>query len=69
MPKITAEMSITETVTSYPETAEVFMQFGMHCLGCAAARFENIDQGAKAHGIEVEPLIAALNAIIEKKEE
>lgn len=69
MPKVTAEMSITETVMNYPETAEVFMQFGMHCLGCAAARFENIDQGARAHGIEVEPLIAALNEAIEKKKE
>jgi len=69
MPKITAEMSITETVMNYPETAEIFMRFGMHCLGCAAARFENIEQGARAHGIEVEPLIAALNEAIENKKE
>jgi len=69
MSKITAEMSITETVMKFPETVNVFMNFGMHCLGCAAARFENIDQGARAHGIDVDALIAALNEAAEKKEE
>lgn len=30
---ITRNMSITEAVETYPETAEVFMQHGMHCFG------------------------------------
>ena len=38
-------MSIVEVV-QISETAEAFMAFGMGCLGCAAARFENIAQGA-----------------------
>ena len=37
------------------------MSYGMGCLGCAAARFENIEQGAMAHGIDVDALIADLN--------
>ena len=39
---ITKEMSITEIVQKYPKTIEVFMRHGMGCLGCAAARFENV---------------------------
>lgn len=60
-------MSITEVVSKYPETVPVFMQHGMGCLGCAAARFENIEQGALAHGINVDKLIEDLNKAVEKE--
>lgn len=63
---ITKNMSITEAVENYPETAEVFMNHGMHCLGCMAARFENIEQGALAHGIDVDKLIEDLNTVVNK---
>lgn len=61
---ITKEMGILEVVQKYPQTVEVFMQHGMACLGCAAARFENIAQGAAAHEIDVDALVAALNEAI-----
>lgn len=65
--KITAEMSITEIVQKYPQTAQVLMQQGMGCLGCSAARFENLGQGANAHGIDVEQLLSALNKAVEEQ--
>jgi hybrid cluster-associated redox disulfide protein len=34
------------------------------CFGCAIARFENVEQGAMAHGINVETLIQDLNAAV-----
>ncbi len=61
---ITKDMSIMEVVTNYPDTVPVFMQSGMGCIGCAAAHFENIEQGALAHGIDVDELIAALNEVV-----
>jgi hybrid cluster-associated redox disulfide protein len=61
---ITKEMSIVEVVQQYPQTVQVFRDYGMGCLGCAAARFENIDQGAAAHGIDITALIDALNKSI-----
>ncbi|HBT46690.1 MAG TPA: disulfide oxidoreductase [Peptococcaceae bacterium] len=61
-------MSITEVVNKYPETVPVFMEHGMGCLGCAAARFENIEQGAMAHGIDVDKLIEDLNRAVQGKE-
>ncbi|WP_277998771.1 DUF1858 domain-containing protein [Moorella sulfitireducens (nom. illeg.)] len=60
-------MSITEVVSKYPQTVPVFMEHGMGCLGCAAARFENIEQGARAHGIDIDSLIAALNMVVNKE--
>ena len=62
---ITAERSSMETVQKYPQTAAVFMEYGMGCLGCAAAHFENIGQGAAAHGIDIAALVEALNKVVE----
>ena len=61
MAELTEDMGILEVVQQYPQTAPVFMDFGMGCLGCAAAHFENIEQGASAHGIDVDALMVALN--------
>jgi len=64
--KITKEMPIMEIVQKYPQTVDVFMKHGMGCLGCAAARFENLAQGASAHGIDVDKLVTALNAAVKE---
>jgi hybrid cluster-associated redox disulfide protein len=61
---ITKDMSIGEIVQQYPQTIEVFLRHGLMCFGCAIARFENIEQGASAHGIAIEPLIQDLNAAV-----
>ena len=58
---ITKDMGIMEIVQKYPATVEVLQRFGMGCIGCAAAHFENIEQGALAHGIDVPALMDALN--------
>lgn len=65
--QITKDMSIIEVVQKHPETAEIFHNHGMGCLGCAAARFENIEQGASAHGINIDALIADLNKAVAGK--
>ena len=66
MDKITKEMSIGEVVQTYPQTIEVFLRHGLMCFGCAIARFENVEQGAVAHGISVEALMKDLNAAVSK---
>jgi hybrid cluster-associated redox disulfide protein len=63
---ITKEQSIIEVVQQYPKTIEVFRNYGMGCFGCAAARYENIEQGAAAHGIDIEALVADLNKAIQE---
>ena len=64
MATITKEMSIGEVVQTYPQTIEVFLKHGLMCLGCAIAQFENVEQGALAHGINVDALIADLNTVV-----
>ena len=64
MNTITKEMPIGEVVQNYPQTIEVFLRHGLMCFGCAIARFENVEQGAMAHGINVDALMNALNAAV-----
>lgn len=62
--KITKDMSIVEIVQKYPQTLEVFARYGLGCIGCAAARFENLEAGAKVHGIDVDKFVDDLNATV-----
>lgn len=66
---IDKSMTITEIVEKYPETFEVFISHGMHCIGCLAAEFENVEEGALVHGIDVDELIKDLNAVINETNE
>jgi len=64
---ISKDMTISEAVAKYPETIEVFLEYGMGCFGCGIAQFETIEQGASAHGINLKKLMDALNKIVSKK--
>ena len=57
-------MGIMEIVQNHPETVEVFQKFGMGCIGCAAAHFENLEAGAKVHGIDIDAMVDAMNELV-----
>ena len=63
---VTADMKIGEVVQKYPQLIRVFLSHGLMCVGCAAARFENIQEGAAAHGIDVDALVKDLNQAIQQ---
>ena len=46
---ITKDLIIGDVLDKYPETAELFLQMGMHCLGCPAARGETIEEACQVH--------------------
>ncbi len=60
---ITKDMGIMEIVEKYPDAVGVFQAYGLGCIGCMAARFETLEQGASAHGIDVDKLVEDLNKI------
>ena len=64
---ITKDMPIGKVVMEHPEVVDVFMDHGLHCIGCAAAHFENIAQGCEAHGIDADKLVDDLNKAVNKK--
>ncbi len=62
--QITKDMLIEEVVQRFPETVEVFQQYGVGCVGCSAAQYDNVEQGAVLHGVDVEQLVKELNACL-----
>ena len=64
MAKVTKEMGIMEIVQAHPESVAVFQKYGMGCLGCAAARFENLEAGARVHGFDVDAMVSEINELI-----
>lgn len=60
------EMLIADLLTlgEAEKIADTLMQFGMHCLGCAIAHNETLEEAAAVHGIDIDELIDALNKVI-----
>lgn len=65
---VAKEMPIGEIVQKWPQTVPVFLKHGLMCFGCAVARFENLEQGARAHRINVDALLKDLNAVVPQAE-
>ena len=63
---VTKDMIIAEVLDNYPETAPLFLEIGMHCLGCPSARGESVEQACMVHGADVDALIEKINALITK---
>ena len=61
---VTGETLVGEIVTKYPETVEILLSIGMHCLGCPASRAESLQEACMVHGIPAEQVIDAINAKI-----
>lgn len=55
---------IGDVLDRHPETAQLFLNIGMHCLGCPASRGETIEEACYVHGADADKLIEALNAAV-----
>ena len=65
---VTGETLIGEIVRNHPETIDVLLSIGMHCLGCPSAQMESLADACAVHGIPAEQVIEALNARIAENE-
>ena len=65
MAKVTKDMGILDIVQQYPESVAIFQKYGMGCLGCAEARFENLEAGARVHGFDPDKMVEDINALID----
>ncbi|MCL2847136.1 MAG: DUF1858 domain-containing protein [Firmicutes bacterium] len=63
MQKITPDMTIHNVLQAHPETVQVFLSFGMHCLGCPGARGETVGQAAAKHGVDLAEMLEKLNEV------
>ena len=61
---ITKDSIIGDILDQDSSAAPIFMDLGMHCLGCPASRGETLEQACFVHGQNVDELLGKLNAHI-----
>ncbi len=65
--KLTKETMIAEVLEMdyAEEIIPLFTAIGMHCLGCAAASEETVEEACLVHGIDPEAFVSAVNGVID----
>ncbi len=63
----TKDMTIQKVIELDEGTAQILMSSGMHCLGCAMAHGETLEQACAVHGIDVDTLIGQINTYLADK--
>ncbi|MCI9643005.1 MAG: DUF1858 domain-containing protein [Eubacterium sp.] len=67
MSVVTKETIIGDVLDMCPETAPLFLEMGMHCLGCPASRGESIEAACMVHGTNADELVDKINDFIKNK--
>ena len=69
--KITKDTIIDEITKEHPELTEVlFMDYGLHCVGCFGGSIETIGEGLAGHGMsdeDIDKVITELNDAVETR--
>ncbi|MBN9364226.1 MULTISPECIES: DUF1858 domain-containing protein [unclassified Devosia] len=60
-----SELCVAEIMQRWPPTMGVFIDFGMHCVGCPIAVFHTLADAADEHGLSLAELAREVEAAIE----
>lgn len=63
--EITRDTIIADVIQECPEAMPAFMDIGMHCIGCAMAGGETIEQACAAHGVDPDEFLVYLKEFLE----
>ena len=55
---------ISDIMMNAPDTVPLFQSIGMHCMGCAMASGENVEEACNAHGVDADLFVEKLNQFI-----
>jgi len=66
MSQITKDTIIADILNIAPDAAPLFRSIGMHCLGCAMASGETLDQACAAHGVDADKFLSELTEYVQQ---
>ena len=61
---IPTETIISDILENFPEAMAKSQERAMHCLGCALATAESLEQACAAHGVDPDEFIIELKAYL-----
>ena len=62
--KITKDTLISDCLKINPNSGEILQAVGMHCIGCAMAHGETIEEAVFVHGNDLDKLLEKLNEVV-----
>ena len=68
MVKVTKDMIIADILQVDMGIAQILLAAGMNCVGCPAAKGETLEEAAITHGMDVDVMIADINAYLEAQQ-
>ena len=66
MYQVTKGTIIADIMENAPQTMPLFQQIGMHCMGCAMASGENVEQACDVHGVDAEMFVDRINLFLKQ---
>lgn len=63
--KFTKDMTFAQALQTHPGVAGVLRSYNLGCIGCMGAQNESLEQGANAHGLNVEDILTGREEMIE----
>ena len=67
----TKDMNIGEIIEKFPQSAEVMLKYGLHCIGCHVSPYESLKMGCKGHGIsdkDTDKMVKEINELYQKSQ-
>jgi hybrid cluster-associated redox disulfide protein len=61
--EISKDMTIAEILRLKPDSGQVFLKAGMHCVGCPSAQGETLAEAATVHAMDADDLLAKIIAL------
>jgi hybrid cluster-associated redox disulfide protein len=69
--RITKDSIIADVLKKNEALAEVFITYGLYCVGCPASGMDTVEGGAKMHGLDdsvIKEMVKRLNEVALTKE-
>jgi hybrid cluster-associated redox disulfide protein len=61
--KFNKDMTFAQALLAHPDVAKVLRKYNLGCIGCMGAQNESLEQGANAHGLDVNEIMKDLNEL------
>ena len=67
MKQVSKEMLIGDILRIDSGITPIFMESGMHCLGCPSSQMESLEDACIVHGINADEVISQVNSYLAAK--
>lgn len=62
--EIDGDTLVDDILRTFPQTARVFLDNGMKCVGCPIGLFHTIDDACREHDLDRAMLLAELDSVV-----